>query len=278
MNKCIERLNNGIIKENPTLVLMLGMCPTLAVTTSAINGLGMGLTTTVVLTLSNIIIAALRGVIPDKIRIPAFIVIIASFVTMMQLLLQAYIPSLYKALGIYIPLIVVNCIILGRAEAYAYKNPVLPSLFDGLGMGLGFTLALTLIGLIREFIGGCSAFGYELNLFTPVAIFKMAPGAFFVLALLTAIQNQVKITGEKKGKDVSRIQSGCGADCASCMVGDCAERTVPAITEEAVVTKEAVVTEEAAGNEETAATGESAVNTETVEAASEDNKSEEVQA
>ena len=278
MNKCIERLNNGIIKENPTLVLMLGMCPTLAVTTSAINGLGMGLTTTVVLTLSNIIIAALRGVIPDKIRIPAFIVIIASFVTMMQLLLQAYIPSLYKALGIYIPLIVVNCIILGRAEAYAYKNPVLPSLFDGLGMGLGFTLALTLIGLIREFIGGCSAFGYELNLFTPVAIFKMAPGAFFVLALLTAIQNQVKITGEKKGKDVSRIQSGCGADCASCMVGDCAERTVPVITEEAAVTKEAVVTEEAAGNEETAATGESAVNTETVEAASEDNKSEEVQA
>ena len=278
MNKCIERLNNGIIKENPTLVLMLGMCPTLAVTTSAINGLGMGLTTTVVLTLSNIIIAALRGVIPDKIRIPAFIVIIASFVTMMQLLLQAYIPSLYKALGIYIPLIVVNCIILGRAEAYAYKNPVLPSLFDGLGMGLGFTLALTLIGLIREFIGGCSAFGYELNLFTPVAIFKMAPGAFFVLALLTAIQNQVKITGEKKGKDVSRIQSGCGADCASCMVGDCAERTVPAITEEAAVTKEAVVTEEAAGNEETAATGESAVNTETVKAASEDNKSGEVQA
>ena len=278
MNKCIERLNNGIIKENPTLVLMLGMCPTLAVTTSAINGLGMGLTTTVVLTLSNIIIAALRGVIPDKIRIPAFIVIIASFVTMMQLLLQAYIPSLYKALGIYIPLIVVNCIILGRAEAYAYKNPVLPSLFDGLGMGLGFTLALTLIGLIREFIGGCSAFGYELNLFTPVAIFKMAPGAFFVLALLTAIQNQVKITGEKKGKDVSRIQSGCGADCASCMVGDCAERTVPAVTEEAVVTKEAVVTEEAAGTEETAATGESAVNTETVEAASEDNKSGEVQA
>ena len=278
MNKCIERLNNGIIKENPTLVLMLGMCPTLAVTTSAINGLGMGLTTTVVLTLSNIIIAALRGVIPDKIRIPAFIVIIASFVTMMQLLLQAYIPSLYKALGIYIPLIVVNCIILGRAEAYAYKNPVLPSLFDGLGMGLGFTLALTLIGLIREFIGGCSAFGYELNLFTPVAIFKMAPGAFFVLALLTAIQNQVKITGEKKGKDVSRIQSGCGADCASCMVGDCAERTVPAVTEEAVVTKEAVVTEEAAETEETAATGESAVNTETIKAASEDNKSGEVQA
>ena len=226
MNKCIERLHNGILKENPTLVLMLGMCPTLAVTTSAINGLGMGLTTTAVLALSNMIISALRKVIPDKIRIPAFIVIIASFVTIMQLLLQAYIPSLYKALGIYIPLIVVNCIILGRAEAYAYKNPVLPSLFDGLGMGLGFTIALTIIGLLREFIGGCSAFGYELNLFTPVSIFKMAPGAFFVLALLTAIQNQAKIVGAKKGKDVSKIQSGCGSDCLNCTVGDCADRTV----------------------------------------------------
>ena len=150
MNRNIERLYNGIVRENPTLVLMLGMCPTLAVTTSAINGLGMGLTTTVVLALSNVIISALRKVIPDKIRIPAFIVIIASFVTIMQLLLQAYIPSLYTALGIYIPLIVVNCIILGRAESYAYKNPVLPSLFDGIGMGLGFTIALTIIGLLRE--------------------------------------------------------------------------------------------------------------------------------
>lgn len=224
MNKCVERLYNGVIKENPTLVLMLGMCPTLAVTTSAINGLGMGLTTTVVLTLSNMIIAALRNIIPDKIRIPAFIVIIASFVTIMQLLLQAYIPSLYKSLGIYIPLIVVNCIILGRAEAYAYKNPILPSLFDGLGMGLGFTIALTVIGLLREFLGGCSAFGYELNLFTPISIFKMAPGAFFVLALLTAIQNQIKISGEKKGKDMSKIQSGCGSDCMNCNVSGCGER------------------------------------------------------
>ena len=242
MNKCIERLHNGILKENPTLVLMLGMCPTLAVTTSAINGLGMGLTTTVVLALSNMIIAALRKVIPDKIRIPAFIVIIASFVTIMQLLLQAYIPTLYKALGIYIPLIVVNCIILGRAEAYAYKNPVLPSLFDGLGMGLGFTIALTIIGLLREFIGGCSVFGYELNLFTPVSIFKMAPGAFFVLALLTAIQNQVKIVGAKKGKDVSKIQSGCGSDCLNCTVGDCADRvaavSAPATDEVNVVKEE----------------------------------------
>ncbi len=231
MNKCVERLYNGLIKENPTLVLMLGMCPTLAVTTSAINGLGMGLTTTVVLALSNVIISALRKVIPDKIRIPAFIVIIASFVTMMQLLLQAYIPSLYTALGIYIPLIVVNCIILGRAESYAYKNPVLPSLFDGLGMGLGFTIALTIIGLIREFIGGGSVFDYELNLFTPVGIFKMAPGAFFVLALLTAIQNKAKIEGAKKGKDVSKIQSGCGSDCMNCNVAGCGDRKAEAVVE-----------------------------------------------
>ena len=216
MNKCFERLYNGIVKENPTLVLMLGMCPTLAVTTSAINGLGMGLTTTAVLAMSNVIISLLRKVIPNKIRIPAFIVIIASFVTILQLLLQAYIPSLYTSLGIYIPLIVVNCIILGRAEAYAYKNPVLPSFFDGLGMGLGFTVSLTLIGLLREFLGGCSVFGYELGWFTPAGIFKMAPGAFFVLAMLTAIQNKVKIAGARKGKDVSKIQSGCGHDCANC--------------------------------------------------------------
>lgn len=224
MNKCFERLGNGIIKENPTLVLMLGMCPTLAVTTSAYNGLGMGLTTTAVLALSNVIIAMLRKVIPNKIRIPAFIVIIASFVTIMQLLLQAYLPSLYESLGIYIPLIVVNCIILGRAEAYAYKNPVHLSFFDGLGMGLGFTLALTLIGLIREFIGACSVFNIELGWFTPIGIFKMAPGAFFVLALLTAIQNKFKIEGKKKGKDVSKIQSGCGHDCLNCNVPGCGER------------------------------------------------------
>ncbi|MBP9997399.1 MAG: electron transport complex subunit E [Lachnospiraceae bacterium] len=224
MNKCVERLYNGVIKENPTLVLMLGMCPTLAVTTSAINGLGMGLTTTAVLALSNAIIASLRKIIPDKIRIPAFIVIIASFVTIMQLLLQAYIPSLYSSLGIYIPLIVVNCIILGRAESYAYKNPVLPSFFDGLGMGLGFTCSLTLIGLLREFVGGCSVFGHELGWFEPVGIFRMAPGAFFVLALLTAIQNKVKIAGTKKGKDMSKIQSGCGCDCLNCSDTGCKDR------------------------------------------------------
>ena len=138
MNKCTERVYNGLIKENPTFVLMLGMCPTLAVTTSAINGLGMGLSTTVVLVLSNMLISMLRKVIPDSVRMPAFIVVVASFVTIVQFLLEGFVPSLYDSLGLYIPLIVVNCIILGRAESYASKNPVLPSIFDGIGMGLGF--------------------------------------------------------------------------------------------------------------------------------------------
>ena len=197
MNKIAERLYNGIVKENPTFVLTLGMCPTLAVTTSAKNGLGMGLTTMVVLALSNAFISLLRKVIPDKVRIPAFIVIIASFVTVMELLLEGFLPSLYDALGIYIPLIVVNCIILGRAEAYASKNPVLPSLFDGIGMGLGFTIALTMIGAVRELLGAGQIFGMTVmpSGYVPVSIFIMAPGAFFVLAMLTAIQNQVKING-----------------------------------------------------------------------------------
>lgn len=218
MNKIAERLYNGIVKENPTFVLTLGMCPTLAVTTSAKNGLGMGLTTMVVLALSNAFISLLRKVIPDKVRIPAFIVIIASFVTVMELLLEGFLPSLYDALGIYIPLIVVNCIILGRAEAYASKNPVLPSLFDGIGMGLGFTIALTMIGAVRELLGAGQIFGMTVmpSGYVPVSIFIMAPGAFFVLAMLTAIQNQIKINGEKKGKDMSKIGSGCGHDCASC--------------------------------------------------------------
>lgn len=228
MNKAVERLWNGLVKENPTLVLMLGMCPTLAVTTSAMNGLGMGLTTTVVLALSNVIISLLRKIIPDKIRIPAFIVIIASFVTILELLLQAYIPSLYASLGIYIPLIVVNCIILGRAEAYAYSNPVIPSFFDGLGMGLGFSCSLTMIGMVRELLGGGEIFGIYIMpaSFTPISIFKLAPGAFFVLATLTAIQNKVKIEGAKKGKDVSKIQSGCSSDCMNCGEGGCSRRLV----------------------------------------------------
>ena len=217
MKQISERLYNGIIKENPTFVLTLGMCPTLAVTTSAINGLGMGLTTCAVLALSNLFISLLRKVIPDKVRIPAFIVIVASFVTMVQLLLEAYLPSLNQSLGIYIPLIVVNCIILGRAESYAYHNPPIPSLFDGLGMGLGFTAALTLLGIFREFIGSGTFFG---NRVFPeeygITIFVLAPGAFFVLAALVAIQNYIKAKMEAKGKDTSKIGSGCGMNCMGC--------------------------------------------------------------
>ena len=217
-NSALERLKNGIITENPTFVLTLGMCPTLAVTTSAVNGLGMGLTTMAVLALSNMFISMLRKVIPDKVRIPAFIVIIASFVTVVELLLKAFIPSLYDALGLYIPLIVVNCIILGRAEAYASKNKVIPSLFDGIGMGLGFTLALTIIGAVRELLGAGQLFNRQVmpDSYVPCSIFVLAPGAFFVLAVLTAIQNKIKINGEKKGKDMSKIQSGCGGDCMNC--------------------------------------------------------------
>lgn len=225
-NSSMERLYNGIVKENPTFVLMLGMCPTLAVTTSAINGLGMGLTTMVVLALSNMIISLLRNIIPDKVRIPAFIVVIASFVTMVELLLEGFIPTLYDALGLYIPLIVVNCIILGRAEAYASKNPVIPSLFDGIGMGLGFSFALTCIGAVRELIGAGEIFGVHVmpDAYVPCAIFIMAPGAFFVLASLTAIQNKIKINGEKKGKDMSKIQSGCSEDCMNCSEQGCSHR------------------------------------------------------
>lgn len=227
-NSAVERLYNGIVKENPTFVLMLGMCPTLAVTTSAMNGLGMGLTTAVVLALSNLIISLLRKMIPDKVRIPAFIVIIASFVTVVQLLLEAYLPSLNEALGVYIPLIVVNCIILGRAEAYAYSHGPVSSLFDGVGMGLGFSAALTCIGAVRELLGAGKIFGFPIlknfSWFTPIGIFVLAPGAFFVLAVLCALQNYVKKKGEKKGKDMSRVGSGCGHDCLNCMESSCADR------------------------------------------------------
>lgn len=162
MKQNLERLYNGIIKENPTFVLMLGMCPTLAVTSSAINGLGMGLSTTVVLIFSNLLIAAFRKVIPNGVRVPAYIVIVASLVTVVQFIMEAYTPSLSKSLGVYIPLIVVNCIILGRAESYASKNKIVPSIFDGIGMGLGFTLGLTSIGLLREIIGAGTIFGISL--------------------------------------------------------------------------------------------------------------------
>ena len=201
MNRCTERLYNGLIKENPTFVLMLGMCPTLAVTTSAINGIGMGLSTTVVLVLSNMLISMLRKIIPDSVRMPAFIVVVASFVTIVQFLLEGFVPSLYDSLGLYIPLIVVNCIILGRAESYASKNPVLPSVFDGIGMGLGFTVGLTSIGIVRELIGSGKIFNFQVlpDTYEPITIFILAPGAFFVLAGLTALQNKIKNRGQKKG-------------------------------------------------------------------------------
>ena len=240
MNKCTERLYNGIVKENPTFVQMLGMCPTLAVTSAAINGDGMGLATTCILVMSNLVISILRKVIPDKVRIPSFIVIIASFVTIIQFLMQAYLPSLNASLGIYIPLIVVNCIILGRAESYASKNKPLPSIFDGLGMGLGFTIGLTVIGAFRELIGKGCVFGYQVlgegnilqgkqgvlkgigdvfGLYTPITIFVLAPGAFFVLAFLVAFinkRNAKKLAASKDSVQVSCKPEAC-AGCANIM-------------------------------------------------------------
>ena len=221
MNKCIERLYNGIIKENPTFVLILGMCPTLAVTSSLVNGAGMGLSTMAVLVLSNMVISMLRNIIPNGVRVPAFIVIVASFVTILQFLLEAYLPSLNSALGIYIPLIVVNCIILGRAESYASKNPGLPSIFDGLGMGLGFTIALSLLGGFREILGAGTILGINIPHWDGIGIFVMAPGAFFVLAALIAIQNQIRISHGKKPRKLQCEQgcagcTGCGSDYSQC--------------------------------------------------------------
>lgn len=231
MKTIIERLKNGIITENPTFVLMLGMCPTLAVTTSAINGIGMGLSTTVVLALSNLIISILRKAIPDRVRMPAFIVIVASFVTIVQFLMEGFVPSLYASLGIYIPLIVVNCIILGRAESYASKNPPIASLFDGIGMGLGFTASITVIGLVREFLGAGTLFDKQvLPLadpangvpgFTPISIFVMAPGAFFILAILVAVMKELRLKMEKKGKPLAASASVFNdEDCTVCPFAD----------------------------------------------------------
>ena len=211
MNKCIERLYNGIIKENPTFVLILGMCPTLAVTSSLVNGAGMGLSTMAVLVLSNMVISMLRNIIPNGVRVPAFIVIVASFVTILQFLLEAYLPSLNSALGI----------ILGRAESYASKNPVLPSIFDGLGMGLGFTIALSLLGGFREILGAGTILGINIPHWDGIGIFVMAPGAFFVLAALIAIQNQIRISHGKKPRKLQCEQgcagcTGCGSDYSQC--------------------------------------------------------------
>lgn len=237
MNKCTERLYNGLVKENPTFVLMLGMCPTLAVTTSATNGVGMGLSTTVVLVLSNMLISMLRKIIPDSVRMPAFIVVVASFVTIVQFLLEGFVPSLYDSLGLYIPLIVVNCIILGRAESYASKNPVLPSIFDGIGMGLGFTVGLTCIGIVREIVGAGQIFGRQIIPladvaagqagYVPVTIFILAPGAFLVLAGLVALQNRIKRSAAKKGKKVTETAVCSEGGCASCGNTACGGKVFP---------------------------------------------------
>ena len=187
-NKALNTVLNGILRENPVFALVLGMCPTLATTTSAINGMSMGLATTFVLICSNVVISLLKNLIPDKVRIPAFIVVIATFVTMVELLMKAYLPDIYNVLGLFIPLIVVNCIVLGRAEAFAAKNTVGLSALDGLGMGLGFSLALTLIGAVRELLGTGSLFG--MNLYSEtygMLIFVLAPGAFIVLGYLMAL-------------------------------------------------------------------------------------------
>ena len=213
MNKNMERIYNGIVKENPIFILMLGMCPAFAVTTSGTNGLGMGLSTTAVLICSNLIISLMRKIIPDEVRLPAYIVIVASLVTVVQLLIQAYIPFLYSALGIYIPLIVVNCVILGRAEAFANKNVPVLAVFDGIGMGLGFTIALTILGTLRELIGNGTAFGIQImpSFYNPIGIFTKAPGAFIMLGIIITFMNAANI----KTKANEKVE-GCDGCCATC--------------------------------------------------------------
>ena len=196
MNK-LKILFNGILKENPTFVLVLGMCPTLGVTTSAFNGFGMGIATLFVLLMSNALISLLKNFIPDKVRIPAFIVVIATFVSIVDLLIQGFVPALGESLGLFIPLIVVNCIVLGRAEAFASKNTVFDSMLDGIGMGLGFTLSLTIIGAIREILGSGSIFGYEfLPASANILVFVLAPGAFFVLGFVMAFIRSLQKSNE----------------------------------------------------------------------------------
>ena len=239
MNKILERLHNGIIKENPILIMTLGMCPTLAVTTSLINGLGMGMSTLAVLVCSNFLISLLRKFIPDTVRIPAYIVIVASLVTIIQFVLQGFVPALYSSLGIYIPLIVVNCIILGRAEAYASKNGIILSVFDGIGMGLGFTMGLGILGFLRELIGNGTILSDGANallkipeeIYTPASIMILAPGAFIVLAFVIATMNKIK---EKKGIKPAEVpdyttKEGCaGCAAASLCAGGSAPDAAPA--------------------------------------------------
>ena len=191
----LQLITKGLIKENPTFVLLLGMCPTLATTTSAINGMSMGLATMFVLILSNMVISAIAAYIPDKVRIPSYIVVIATFVTLLQFVMQAYVPDIYETLGLFIPLIVVNCIVLGRAEAFANKNGVLDSALDGIGIGLGFTCSLTLLGLVREILGSGSAFGFKFIAGDGILAFVLAPGAFIALAYLIVVFR--KLTSKK---------------------------------------------------------------------------------
>lgn len=211
----LKNLTNGLLKENPVLRLVLGTCPTMAVTTLAVNGLGMGIAATVVLIGSNLVISLLRNFIPKQVRIPAYITVIAGFVTMVQLIVKAFAPDLDKALGIFLPLIVVNCIILGRAEMFASKHGPLDSVLDGLGMGVGFTVVLVIMGSIREIIGSGTWFGIALtaDLITPMGIMKLAPGGFFLFGCLMALAN--KITEKKTGKPAMGKMDGC-AGCAGC--------------------------------------------------------------
>ena len=215
-NSLMSLIYEGVIKSNPSLVLMLGMCPTLAVTTSASNGFGMGVSTMAVLIVSNLLISLLRKIIPDAVRLPAYIVVVASLVTVVEMITQAYMPALYESLGLYIPLIVVNCIILGRAEAFASQNDPIPSVFDGIGMGLGFTLALMAIGSIRELFGAGSVFGIQImpESFNPIAIFIKAPGAFLVIAFIIAIMNAFSIP--TRANEVVEDCDGCCAHCNKC--------------------------------------------------------------
>lgn len=188
----LKNFTKGFIKDNPVFVLFLGLCPTLGVTTSAINGLGMGLATTFVLTMSNLVVSIIKNLIPDKVRIPSFIVIIATFVTVVELVMKAYIPDLFNALGLFIPLIVVNCIVLGRAEAFASKNTILTSMVDGFGMGLGFAFALTILGSVREILGSGAIFGFKFIQGDGMLLFVLAPGAFLALGYLIMLMNKLK--------------------------------------------------------------------------------------
>jgi electron transport complex protein RnfE len=215
-------LMNGIIKENPTFVLLLGMCPTLGTTSSAINGMGMGAATMAVLIMSNIVISLIKNIIPDKVRIPAFITIIAGFVTVVQMFIQAYSPDLDAALGVFLPLIVVNCIILGRAEMFASKNKVLPSIIDGLGMGIGFTAALLAMGIIRELLGAGTVFGIPVlsNFMDPIIIFLLPPGGFFVFGILIAIAGKLSEEGHAP-ETLGCAACPMAASCAKAQNGGC---------------------------------------------------------